>query len=610
MRFAEAWSLLWFLPVATAILLLYLLRLRRRRQEVASIMLWSQVLQDLQANAPWQRLRRHWLLLVQLLAALLLVLAVAQPYTRVWSYSGQAHVIVLDGSASMLATDVSPNRFQRARALVQEYLQAMPSRDQAAIILAGARPRVLCGLTSSRSELTHALREAQPAETGVNIAEALSLASAMLAPFGAATIEVFTDGGFAEPRDVQLGRAVVHYHLVGRAAPNAGIVAIDLREDRNRRGNYNLFVVVRHNQPRLQRYAVELWREGQLVDVQEVEVAPRSEGSLLFQQISASDRPEGLRVRLDTQDALPTDDNAYAVLPPIRPLRVLLVTKGNLFLETALRLYPHAEVYKSPEPSTQNESFEVVVYDRIPPPSPPTGNAILIGTIPQWFPVIPLSPVRDTIVVDWQTSHPVMRYVDLSAVRISRAQPLLPKEGVESLVEIAEGAVVVGKRQGGHRWLLISFDVIDSDLPLRIAFPVMMLNALQWIASAGTQEQAASVPAGSVVSIPVPAGLSRINLRLPDGRKAVLPVQGEAVLYEQTTRLGFYRGEENGYLFAVNLLQREETDLPRHELSTTSNVGSAQNLQKVRVRREWWHWLATALLGVLVLEWVIYHRRW
>lgn len=101
MRFLAAWNLLWFLPIGGAIVALYILRLRRRRVEVPAVLLWTQVLQDFQANAPWQRLRKHWLLLVQLLAALLLVLGVAQPYTRAWVYSGEAHVLVLDGSASI-----------------------------------------------------------------------------------------------------------------------------------------------------------------------------------------------------------------------------------------------------------------------------------------------------------------------------------------------------------------------------------------------------------------------------------------------------------------------------------------------------------------------------
>jgi hypothetical protein len=43
-----------------------------------------------------------------------------------------------------------------------------------------------------------------------------------------------------------------------------------------------------------------------------------------------------LTARLDTPDALPFDNIAYAVLPAPAPHRVLLVTKGNWFLEKLL----------------------------------------------------------------------------------------------------------------------------------------------------------------------------------------------------------------------------------------------------------------------------------
>ena len=59
------------------ILILYMLKLRREEQVVSSTMLWQQVLRDQQANAPWQRLRRNLLLLLQLLLLFLLVMALA-----------------------------------------------------------------------------------------------------------------------------------------------------------------------------------------------------------------------------------------------------------------------------------------------------------------------------------------------------------------------------------------------------------------------------------------------------------------------------------------------------------------------------------------------------
>lgn len=610
MRFVAIWNLLWFLPIGGAILVLYILRLRRRKVEVPAVLLWTQVLQDFQANVPWQRLRKHWLLLVQLLAALLLVLGVSQPYTRAWMYSGEAHVLVLDGSASMLATDVSPNRFEQARAMAREYIQKMPPGDQAAVVLAGTRPRVLCGLTYNRPELLRTLRNAGPTETGANFAESLALAAAMLTPFAAPTIEVFTDGGFPEPRDIDTGRATLQYHIIGNPAENAGIVAVDLREDSDAPGRFDLFVVIRHNSTRERRCTVEIWRDDNLIDAQEVTLPPKSEAPVLFRPLIPSDSPEVLRVRLDSHDVLACDNTAYAVLHPAREVRVLLVTAGNLFLETALNLDPRVTVTKvTSAPAEPPTGYDVVVYDGVQPPSPPAGNTVIIGTLPKWFPVSPLKPVENSMVVDWHHSHPIMRYVDLASVRLSKATPVLPQPGTETLMEVSEGAIMVSLRKPDRRWLLITFDITTSDLPLRVAFPVMMLNALRWLAAPLESGERGLVTAGGLVILPAPGGHQKVHLRLPSGKSAELSVHDDMAHFEDTLQTGIYRCAETGYLFAVNLVQREETDLTVNRHTSQAPSGTA-GMKKVLARREWWQWLAGILLAVLALEWVMYHRRW
>ncbi len=61
------------------LLLLYFLKLKRREQIVSSTLLWKRAVQDLQVNAPFQRIRHNILLLLQLLMLLAILLAVAGP---------------------------------------------------------------------------------------------------------------------------------------------------------------------------------------------------------------------------------------------------------------------------------------------------------------------------------------------------------------------------------------------------------------------------------------------------------------------------------------------------------------------------------------------------
>ncbi len=72
------------------IVTMYLLRLRREERTVSSTFLWSQLVRDVEANAPWQRLRHNWLLWLQLLIALLLAFALARPFLPTAGVSGQS----------------------------------------------------------------------------------------------------------------------------------------------------------------------------------------------------------------------------------------------------------------------------------------------------------------------------------------------------------------------------------------------------------------------------------------------------------------------------------------------------------------------------------------
>jgi len=140
-----------FAALSIPILILYMLKLRRREVWVSSTLLWQRLLRDREANTPWQRLRSNLLLLLQLLTLALLTLALARPFLPTPSIASGSVVILLDGSASMQATDVPPTRFEAGRRAAREVLDGLDAQDTATLILVGPQPQVLAAATGDRA---------------------------------------------------------------------------------------------------------------------------------------------------------------------------------------------------------------------------------------------------------------------------------------------------------------------------------------------------------------------------------------------------------------------------------------------------------------------------
>src|SRR5437868_658235 len=107
-------SAFYFAAAIPVVIVFYLLKRKRVAKLVSSTMLWEKFLTDTQANAPFQRLRHNWLLILQLLLLIAVILALSRPYFAAKKGAGILRVMILDASASMQATDESPSRFEKA----------------------------------------------------------------------------------------------------------------------------------------------------------------------------------------------------------------------------------------------------------------------------------------------------------------------------------------------------------------------------------------------------------------------------------------------------------------------------------------------------------------
>src|SRR3989440_9104064 len=145
-----------------ALLVLYFLKLKRRELVISSTLLWKKAIQDLQVNAPFQKLRRNLLLLLQLLLLLALLIALSRPIANYRPGAGKQTVILIDRSASMSAKDCDGHtRLDEAKRRARELVDSMKRNATAMVIAFDDSAETLQPFTTDAAALRSAIDRIQ-----------------------------------------------------------------------------------------------------------------------------------------------------------------------------------------------------------------------------------------------------------------------------------------------------------------------------------------------------------------------------------------------------------------------------------------------------------------
>jgi hypothetical protein len=602
--------------LAVPILILYMLRLRRREIPVSSTMLWQRLMQDREANAPWQRLRRNLLLLLQLLILAALVFGLARPFIPVPTVASGSVALLLDASASMSTADgpAGSTRFEQAQSIARDLVGELGSGEVMTVVSVGPVPEVLTPPTRDPAALREAISRARPSQAPADWEAALALASASIAGYEEAVLVIVSDGGL--PADLPPLPVEVRYVRVGRDTENLAISALATRWLGEQP---QLFAAVTNYGGQATDTILTVEVDGEIHTAERLTVAARETENLTLADLPAS--AGIIRAALSppveggVTDRLALDDVAYAVNEPPVSGRALLVSEGNLFLEQVLGALPNVEAFRLTPGDLPAEPYDLVILDGWLPDELPDTNLLILAP-PQSSTLFVVDGTFSETGFLRQADDPVLAFVDFSDVAIREAQRVEAPGWAQTLVEAEGGPLLLGGQVGGQRVAVLTFDLHASNLPLKISFPILVSNLMAWYAPARPFDAGEVIRPGDPAVIRPQATTTAYRVRLPDGSTQTVAVEEGRLTFADTGQLGAYEvtllaGDQPQLAgsFAVNLFSPEESRIAPADAITIGQSQVERGAGEEEVgQRELWPWLAILALAVLVAEWWVYHR--
>lgn len=573
------------LALAGGIVLLYFLRARSRRVEVSVLFLWEGLRSDPRSRAARLRRRIEPLLLVQLLVLALMTFALAQPALRGLRPHLSGMAIVLDASASMRTrTESRKTRYDLAREEGLALLSRYPSTPVTILRLSRAS-QALVPLTEDHDEARRVLGGSQPTWFGDGSAEALQGLLASQGGFSAFERVVLLTDRPLEPSLLGVEQVVFG------GGENLAITAFTVREDENGQGS-TAFVKIRNDTSAYQERLVRV-SDGSHSAVLSALLPPGdTQGyALPF----PGSRGPSFTATIEPEDAFSVDDSRTFTLQRSLERRVRWIGEPNRYLEAALAAA--APIILIPADDPDPADLTVAYNAQLPPET--SGNILLIHAGLEGLIAIGDEAQAGRLSVA-DPNDPLLVGVDPLDFRVRTIpQVVLPDAGT-TVLTLGDVAFLYRLEEEDRKIVLISPDLLQSNLPVTVDFPLLIRNVLE----AFSQLPAAITYAWSIVGEPIRLDEYGTVAELEDPRSRKLALSSGADSFiPQIPGIHTLQTERGTYPLAVNV------DPAESEPAGEVLLSDAADAVKEKAQKLFPIWAYLAGLGFLGLlfEAGLYH---
>jgi hypothetical protein len=584
-------------------------------------------------------------------------------------------VLIVDASASMAATDEFTTRLDAAKRAAQAAIANVPSGGRVSVIASAETAYLVANEATDRGRVNRSIESIEQSIGPGNLEDALKLAGKLAERTLGAEIMVVTDDTGASAPNVRLG-VPVNVVTVGRERHNQAIAALAVRADATGLKRTVFISVANYSDAEATR-RLQVLADGTPVTARDLLLRPLSRADVVIDELPAGTRMVEARLTPPEEqpmggsvDRLSIDDAAWAVVPPDRPRFILYVGPGTTYIINALSYLPNVELYgTTPEDYAATAAdplfanYDLVVFDGFLPPTLPS-KAVLAFAPPRSSPLGEVvGPLKEPSLGQLPPDEPLLRGVDLTRLHILgdndrfHTQLMALPDWARAIIPGGDGPLLYAGVRESLPTAVFAFDIHNSDLPLQIAWPIIMSNLAGELLG-GVAAARDPLPPASPIELPLPAGSVGVRVTLPDGTVEELAPSATgaaSVTFVGTRQLGVYRAEpipdpnatppptalpspspspigspagspspaasptpnlvdatsDEPILFAVDLFAADESNIRPGDGARLTALGvdrGSAPIEQGTARDELWPLVAMLALLFLAIEWLVYER--
>ncbi|MGN0028079.1 MAG: BatA and WFA domain-containing protein [Clostridium sp.] len=593
MGFTNLWPLFLLITIPLLVLL-YILKRKYREEVIPSTLLWNEVYKNTRANTPWEKLRKNIMLLLQIIILLLLILSLMRPFLNFGGKTYKNIILVIDNTASMSAEYGDGSRLEEAKRLAKEVLSSTKDDTNTYIISFDGNSNLLQNGDFNKDISNEVISSISQSYNTGEISESLSFVKAI----GEGIEEEYEVIAITD-KDFSLGDVNGKVVSLANSGVNASIDNISHKflEDKVR-----VIATITNRGSGEYSGDFSLYDGEELISVETLDLKEGENKTLTFDLSSI--KSEFLRGELSRKDMILEDNTYNHVIGKKKVNKVLIVTEQNLFLEKAFASIQNTEVYKTNSASnlTSEDNYDLYVFDNVTPDIMPSKGSILFinPSSNEFFNVINGGEGGEAKAVIGEVS----KYLEETTFTAAKYNSIeIPYYG-RGFLNIDEDFIGFKGEVDGRKIAALSFDLHNSDFPLKKEFPILMYELGENLISSGMIYKN-NFKAGEKI---IAKGLSldeNISLTYPNGDTLEIS-SGDEI--REDNNLGIYKLEdkEEKELFSVNFPSEKEGNTNVNNISESENIANVKSDLKRGLNIS--PLLIILAMAVVAFEWIMYKK--